>query len=436
MEQFGLPQETSQPIYLPYIETGNQVEKLDFVYQSYPEYKYGTTKTTLTTAQSIPQTTYTGVDYSPTEAYPTTNYGLITSTEAYPASNYGATTQIVNEEAHPITDYGAITTSTIETYPVTNYKTAIFNSTEPYPVKNYETTPVITPVKEIPVTSTQNPESVQTTTKTAYKTIITYKPVIKKANEKKIVTKYVQVPGTKIVSANQVNQCSQIPPVTVSSPIYLQPIYIPPSVKPQTPSTLPIVNIAPKSPFIEPYPVVSKDPQVMTPKIDGFFDKNDNILEDVSSTIPALSADNNILPAYNSNLPFVNNIINEDDNLQKKMGNSDSDTVEEIKQIKQISYFSKDNNITFGGKEEEDMITKFNAFDILWYAPDSSEKLQNWKAFTNVDVVHISDENKFINTIENKEMNYYIIISTGCFAEKTLPKLKRMIHFLILLFIV
>ena len=84
MEQFGLPQETSQTIYLPYIATENQVGKLAFVYQSYPENKYGTTKTTLTTTQEIHQTTYPGVDYSPTEAYPANNYGLITTNEAYP----------------------------------------------------------------------------------------------------------------------------------------------------------------------------------------------------------------------------------------------------------------------------------------------------------------------------------------------------------------
>lgn len=107
------------------------------------------------------------------------------------------------------------------------------------------------------------------------------------------------------------------------------------------------------------------------------------------------------------------------------MGNSDSDTVEQTKQIKQMPYFSEDINITFGGKEEEDMINKFNAFDILWYAPDSSEKLQNWKAFTNVDVFPISDEKEFMNIIENKTKLYYIVISTGSFAEKTIPKLKK-----------
>ena len=101
------------------------------------------------------------------------------------------------------------------------------------------------------------------------------------------------------------------------------------------------------------------------------------------------------------------------------MGNSNI-----INEIRQKPHISEDKNISFGGKEEEDMINQFNAFDILWYAPDSSEKLENWKAFTNVDVFKISKESEFLDIIENGTKLYFIIIATGSFAEKTIPKLK------------
>jgi len=71
------------------------------------------------------------------------------------------------------------------------------------------------------------------------------------------------------------------------------------------------------------------------------------------------------------------------------------------------------------------MINQFNAFDILWYASDSDDKLENWKALTNVDIFKISEENEFIDIVENNRKLYYIIISTGSFAEKTIPKLNK-----------
>ena len=99
--------------------------------------------------------------------------------------------------------------------------------------------------------------------------------------------------------------------------------------------------------------------------------------------------------------------------------------MENSKIITQKPHISEDKHIYFGGEEEEDMINKFISFDILWYAPDSSEKLENWKAFTNVNVYKISKENKFIDIIEKQTKLYFIIIATGSFAEKTIPKLKK-----------
>ena len=41
------------------------------------------------------------------------------------------------------------------------------------------------------------------------------------------------------------------------------------------------------------------------------------------------------------------------------------------------------------------MIETFNTFDILWYAPENSEKLEEWIAFTNIVVLKITDEEQF-----------------------------------------
>ena len=78
-------------------------------------------------------------------------------------------------------------------------------------------------------------------------------------------------------------------------------------------------------------------------------------------------------------------------------------------------------NISFGGIKEEEMIQKFNTFDILWYAPENSEKLENWIAFTNVNVIRISDEEKFFQMAVKSRYYNLIIITTGSFGEKTIP---------------
>ena len=77
--------------------------------------------------------------------------------------------------------------------------------------------------------------------------------------------------------------------------------------------------------------------------------------------------------------------------------------------------------ISFGGKIEEKMIQKFNTFDILWYAPENSEKLENWIAFTNVNVIRISDLNKFIQMAVKSRIYNLIIIASGSFAEEAIP---------------
>ena len=81
----------------------------------------------------------------------------------------------------------------------------------------------------------------------------------------------------------------------------------------------------------------------------------------------------------------------------------------------------KNKYITFGGMKEEEMIRKFNAFDIFWFAPDNSEKLENWIAFTNINVTRSSDINQFIQLSVKSRLYSLIIISTGSFAEEAVP---------------
>ena len=100
----------------------------------------------------------------------------------------------------------------------------------------------------------------------------------------------------------------------------------------------------------------------------------------------------------------------------KKMGNS--------KLIQLKPHLDKNKNISFGGKIEEEMIQKFNAFDILWYSPENSEKLEEWVAFTNVEVIKITNEESLIERL-NIGHQYLIIIMAGSFAEKAVPKMSE-----------
>ena len=91
--------------------------------------------------------------------------------------------------------------------------------------------------------------------------------------------------------------------------------------------------------------------------------------------------------------------------------------------FKTIPHFNKKQNISFGGEEEEEMIQKFNAFNILWYAPENSEKLDEWIAFTNVEVIKAIEEEDFLKKALSSIIFFPIIITTGTFAEKTIPKI-------------
>jgi len=99
------------------------------------------------------------------------------------------------------------------------------------------------------------------------------------------------------------------------------------------------------------------------------------------------------------------------------MGNS--------KIFKTVPFYNPRKNISFGGEEEEQMIQKFNAFDILWYAPKDSEKLEEWIAFTNIDIIKISEEEKFMTLVLEGIFFNRIIITTGSFAKKIISKIEK-----------
>ena len=91
--------------------------------------------------------------------------------------------------------------------------------------------------------------------------------------------------------------------------------------------------------------------------------------------------------------------------------------------IKQRPHFDSRKNISFGGDLEERMIQEFNQFDIVWYCPENSEKLEEWRAFTNVNVIKVSKEDVFNVFVGMGNFWNLIIITTGAFAEKSIPKL-------------
>lgn len=106
------------------------------------------------------------------------------------------------------------------------------------------------------------------------------------------------------------------------------------------------------------------------------------------------------------------------------MGNNESSYT-----IKLKPKIIPERNISFGGKYEKEMLETFNTFDILWYAPENAEKLEQWIAFTNIIVQKITDEELFKTTVLMIEMiRRSIVIATGKFAEKTIPKIAPLLN--------
>jgi len=80
------------------------------------------------------------------------------------------------------------------------------------------------------------------------------------------------------------------------------------------------------------------------------------------------------------------------------------------------------------------MIESFNTFDILWYAPENSEKLEEWIAFTNVSVLKVTTEELFKSTALLGQMLKLIVITTGSYAEKTIPKLAGLLKISVIIY--
>lgn len=86
------------------------------------------------------------------------------------------------------------------------------------------------------------------------------------------------------------------------------------------------------------------------------------------------------------------------------------------------TYFNpKKKYISFEGDYETEMIKKFNSFNIVWHAPEKDEKLENWIAFTNVDVYKSENIEEFIELYCRNEN--IIVISSGKYAEKLINEI-------------
>ena len=88
-------------------------------------------------------------------------------------------------------------------------------------------------------------------------------------------------------------------------------------------------------------------------------------------------------------------------------------------------YFAPEKNISFGGDLEKRMKQEFNLFNIFWCAPENAEKLEEWIAFTNVQIHRIKNEEEFLNIIKGTNKTSEIIITTGSYAEKAISKINE-----------
>ena len=102
--------------------------------------------------------------------------------------------------------------------------------------------------------------------------------------------------------------------------------------------------------------------------------------------------------------------------------------------VKLQPQYTPGRNFSFGGDKEKEMIESFNTFDILWYAPENSEKLEEWIAFTNVSVLKVTTEELFKSTALLGQMLKLIVITTGSYAEKTIPKLAGLLKISVIIY--
>ena len=96
--------------------------------------------------------------------------------------------------------------------------------------------------------------------------------------------------------------------------------------------------------------------------------------------------------------------------------------------------FTPGRNISFGGTKEKEMINTFNIFNILWYAPENSEKLEEWIAFSNVSVIKVTEENLFKSMILLGQTLRLVISTTGSYAEKSIPKIAEILNISVIIY--
>ena len=110
-----------------------------------------------------------------------------------------------------------------------------------------------------------------------------------------------------------------------------------------------------------------------------------------------------------------------------------------IKSINLLPYEDSKKTISFGGILEEEMIKKFAGFNIVWYAPEKSENLEKWKAFSNVDVLRATNEEELYECVICYS-GFCIAIMTGIYAENLftksiiIDKIKFQSNFIIIIY--
>ena len=311
----GLPEETSQSIYMPYLSTNykaegatniqtTQVPPVDNIFQGdilatsagISDYNIDQTNTyTTTQTQNNYQTNdYTNFDVPiTTEAYPATNYTTTNQTEI-PITNYEVENNYTTTEAYPTTNYADYTTTnyatTTNTFPEIDYTAAdtfvettpTYETTNNYldilptTTTNYDFNEFEAPKYEINSAPVILPQPQYKRKYYKAQTVTRYEP--------RIVTNYKQVPVTSMVPVNAVPQVP--PPVPTPSIVPPQPLYSPQNVEPIQQRPLPIndppqplVNI-PQQPLVNvPQSQMISQVPSFEPQVDGHFVRNYPIWE-------------------------------------------------------------------------------------------------------------------------------------------------------------
>ena len=274
--EFSLSMTTTSSAYQPYsatnYKTTQSVQNVDLgnlltITQDYPTISYANIETPIyTTGENYSTSGYQTTD----PIYTTTNYGptsTITTTSDYPVTNYITSVPEITPQYYTTTSYE---TSAIETIPTT---TVDFRA--------YETIPDVKTTYQkatAPVSITYQAASAPTS-----QVVTKYEQRIATKIQPGLVTKYVQIPFTKMSQIEQARVISLIQPKTQMSvptisliktpqPIYQtlpapQHVLIPQLVVSPQPMVSQIIQV-PQAPligsndhFVRNYPIYESDPR-------------------------------------------------------------------------------------------------------------------------------------------------------------------------------